>query len=84
MNIKYLHEFLVELRALDASVQKQLVKKLDELHRASPEGYPHEALKGERFKGLFKFRVNDYRLIYKLTGSEVLFVTLGHRSEVYE
>jgi addiction module RelE/StbE family toxin len=84
VTIKYLHEFLVEFLSLDRGVQKQVRKKLDEMHRASLEQFPHEALTGEQFKGLFKLRVGDWRLIYKIANGEVLFVTLGHRSEVYD
>lgn len=83
MTIQYLHEFLVELLDLDRGVQRQIRKKLDEMHRASLEHFPHQALTGEQFKGLYKLRVGDWRLIYKLAQEEVLFVTLGHRSEVY-
>lgn len=39
---------------------------------------------GAQFKGLFKLRVGDFRLVYKIVQGEVVFVTLGHRSEVYE
>ena len=84
MTTKYLHEFLVEFLALDRGVQRQLFKTLEEMHRAQIDRFPHEALKGAQFKGLFKLRVGDWRLIYKLTDVEALFVTLGHRSEVYE
>ncbi len=83
MTIKYFHEFLVEFLSLDKGVQRQLRKKLDEMHRASFDQFPHQALTGEQFKGLFKLRVGDWRLIYKIADEEGLFVTLGHRSEVY-
>ena len=83
MTIKYLHEFLIEMLGLDKGVQRQIRKKLDEMHRADIETFPHQALTGEQFKGLFKLRVGDWRLIYRVAGGEALFVTLGHRSEVY-
>jgi addiction module RelE/StbE family toxin len=42
-------------------------------------------LKGDQFKGLYKLRVGDWRLIYKIdTAAVVVFVTLGYRSEVYD
>jgi addiction module RelE/StbE family toxin len=84
VTIKYLHEFLAELEKLDAAVRRQIVRKLDEMHRTPFEGFTHQALKGAQFKGLFKLRVGDWRLIYRVAQGEVLFVTLGHRSEVYE
>lgn len=83
MRIKYLHELLVALLSLDRGVQRQLRKKLDELHRAPEGSLEHQALRGDRFKGLYKLRVADWRLIYKVVDRELLFVTLGHRSEVY-
>lgn len=84
MTIRYLHEFLVEFLALDRGVQRQLFKKLEEMHRTSFAQFQHEALKGDQFKGLFKLRVGDWRLIYRIVDGGVLFVTLGHRSEVYQ
>ena len=84
MTIKYLHEFLVEFLTLDRGVQRQLQKKLEEMHRAAIDQFPHEALKGDQFKGLFKLRVGDWRLIYRIVSAEIVFVTLGHRSDVYK
>ncbi|MBI3182126.1 MAG: type II toxin-antitoxin system RelE/ParE family toxin [Myxococcales bacterium] len=84
MTIKYLHEFLVEYLELDRGVQRLLRKKLEEMHRVALEAYPHQALTGAQFKGLFKLRVGDWRLVYKIADGEVLFVTLGHRSEIYQ
>ncbi|MFN0061067.1 MAG: type II toxin-antitoxin system RelE family toxin [Myxococcaceae bacterium] len=84
MTLKYLHEFLVEFLSLDRGVQKQLRKKLAEMNRVPLGAFPHQALSGAQFKGLFKLRVGDWRLIYKIESGDVLFVTLGHRSEVYE
>ena len=41
-------------------------------------------LRGAQFGGLYKFRVEDYRLIYRIENNQLIFITLGHRSEVYE
>lgn len=84
MTVKYLHEFLAKYEALDAEVRRQIFRKLDERHRTPNERYPHQALKGKRFEGLFKLRVGDWRLVYRIVQGEVVFVTLGHHSEVYE
>jgi addiction module RelE/StbE family toxin len=84
VKLTYLHEFLVEFLSLDRGVQRQLFKKLEEMHRAPELQFSHQALKGDQFKGLFKLRVGDWRLIYKMIDGEVVFVTLGHRSEVYD
>lgn len=83
MTIRYLREFLAEFESLDTGVQRQIRKKLHEMSQVQLDQFPHQALRGEQFKGLFKLRVGDWRLIYRIARGEVLFVTLGHRSEVY-
>ena len=54
------------------------------MQRAALERFAHQALEGKRFEGLFKLRVGDWRLVYRIVQGEVLLVTLGHRSEAYE
>ena len=47
------------------------------------EAVKREPLKGE-FKGLFKIRFGDYRVIYANAGEDILVLRIGHRSKVYE
>ena len=83
MKLSFAFDWLDQFEALDASVKKQILSKLKEINRA--ESFPHEALKGKQFKGLFKLRVGDYRLIYRLVdGTTMDFLYLGHRREIYE
>ena len=84
MQIQYFHEFIEELEGLDKRVQRQIKKKLKELYRTPFDQHTQIALKGSQFKGLYKFRVGDWRLIYKVVNKELHFITLGHRSEVYK
>ena len=83
MQIFYLHDFIEELERLDKDVQKQIKSKLKELYRTPFGQFAPLALKGAQFKGLYKLRVGDWRLIYKVQQGELIFVTLGHRSDVY-
>jgi addiction module RelE/StbE family toxin len=83
VTLTYLHEFLTAFLGLEKTVQRQIRKKLDEMARTPLEEFPHQALKGEQFKGLFKLRIGDWRLIYKISEGQIHFITLGHRSEVY-
>ena len=83
MQLLYFHEFIEALDRLNKEVQKQIKGKLTELYRAPFEQHAPLALKGAQFKGLYKLRVGDWRLIYKIERGELLFITLGHRSEVY-
>lgn len=41
-----------------------------------------EPLKG-KFKGMFKLKVGDYRVIYKKAKDSVLILRIGHRKHVY-
>ncbi len=41
-----------------------------------------EPLHGE-FEGLFKLRVGDYRVIYALSGQDVLVLRVRHRGKAY-
>lgn len=82
MKILYLHEFIEELERLDKKAQRQIKEKLKDLYRTPAEGHVPAPLKGTQFKGLYKLRVVDRRLIYKLEQGGVFFITLGRRSEV--
>ncbi len=83
MQILYFHEFIQELEGKDKKAQNQIKGKLRELHRLPPEQHVPLPLKGAQFKGLYKLRVGDWRLIYRIFERELHFVTLGHRSEIY-
>lgn len=83
MTLSYLREFLSEFLALDKPTQRQIRNKLDELARTDATSFLHQPLKGEQFKGLYKLRVGDYRLIYQLYDNGLRFITLGHRRDIY-
>ncbi len=71
-----------ELRRLDGSVQRQILRYLRVC--ASPRGFGG-ALTGDRIE-LWRYRVGDYRLICKIEDDQltVLVLAVGHRREVYE
>jgi addiction module RelE/StbE family toxin len=75
VQLLYFHEFIEELDRLDKEVQKQIKGKLKELYRTPFGQHAPLALKGAQFKGLYKLRVGDWRLIYKIEQSELLFIT---------
>ncbi|RLG24718.1 hypothetical protein DRN85_07240 [Methanosarcinales archaeon] len=37
-----------------------------------------------QFKGLFKYRIGNYRAIYAKTKEGVLVLRIGHRSRIYK
>jgi mRNA interferase RelE/StbE len=72
-----------DLRRLDKSAQVEILKFIDNDLVAEPiiVGKP---LKGS-FKGYWSCRYGDYRIIYKVSKSEMLILVLkiAHRKDVY-
>ena len=75
-----------DLHRLDRSVQKRIRKFLDQrlAHLEDPRSVG-EALKGTRFRDLWKYRVGDYRLMAIIEDLTIVIVVvkIGHRKEVY-
>ncbi len=71
------------LDKLDKSTRERI---LDFLYtRVRPDPFLlRESLRGNK-KGLWKYRVGDYRIICEIKNSElvVLIIEIGHRREVY-
>ena len=69
-----------DLRRLDKPTARRVLEKLEHALSANPDaGTP---LVGE-FRGLFRYRVGDYRVIYTKTSEGVLVLRIGHRKDVY-
>ena len=70
-----------DLKKLDPKdaerILRDIRKELGENPRAG------EAL-AEEFKGLFKIRFGDYRVIYAVVDGDVLVLRIGHRSKIYQ
>lgn len=82
MTYKIVYKASVErdLRHLDKTVARRLVRKLEEELSKNPSR--GESLKGE-FEGLFKYRIGDYRVIYTKTTEGILILRIVHRKEAY-
>lgn len=79
--IEYKSSVSRDLRHLDKNIAKRILKDLEGTLTADPDaGIP---LTGQ-FKGLFKLRIGDYRVIYSKTGDGVLILRIGSRSRVYD
>jgi len=74
-----------EFKKLDNVNQKHIKEKLILLVE-DPETLKNniKALKGE-YKGLFRLRVNQYRVIFQIKESELIItiIRIGHRKEIY-
>ena len=69
-----------DLKKIDRPAASRLLYKLERTLSENPDA--GEPLSGE-FRGLFKYRVGDYRVIYTKTPEGVLVLKISHRREVY-
>jgi mRNA interferase RelE/StbE len=79
-NVEYKASVAGDLKRIDKPVARRIVGKLESVLRADPgAGVP---LSGE-FRGLYKLRVGDFRVIYAKTSTSFLVLRIAHRKEVY-
>ncbi len=78
--IAYKSSVAGDLRRIDKPTVRRILDQLEAVLSANPNtGIP---LSGE-FRGLFKYRIGDYRVIDAKTGGGVLVLRIGHRKAVY-
>lgn len=75
-----------EVRADIANINEKLktrIKKAIETRLAvAPQQYGEPLRK--TLKGYWKMRVGDYRIVFKISGNEILILAILHRKTVYE
>ena len=69
-----------DLKQLDKKVAERVLKQLKETLSRNPN--VGQLLAGE-FRGLYRMRVGDYRVVYAKTGDTVLVLRIRHQSKVY-
>ncbi len=81
--VSYLDSVEDDLRKLDKPIQKRIINKIEQVLAKDPKGLG-KALSGV-FSGLWRYRVGDYRIIYKIAEQEILIIIarIGHRKNVY-
>ena len=82
--VVYLDSVGKDLKKLDKSTTRKILARIETYLAADPKrlGKP---LKGE-FQGYWRYRWNDYRVIYKISEREILILILriSHRKDVYD
>ena len=69
-----------DLRRLDKPAARRILEKIEHDLAANPDrGAP---LTGE-FRGLFRYRVGDYRIVYSKIPDGILVLRIGHRRDIY-
>lgn len=69
-----------DLRRIDKGNVRKILDKIDS--ELVKEPTPGKTLSG-KFKGLFRLRIGNYRVIYTISKDTVLILRIAHRKEVY-
>ena len=82
--VEYANSALKDLKKLPGDTNKDIVDSVDK-NLAFKLGIDKE-LSGKKYKGLFWFRVNDYRVIYEMNHNNevIILLIIAHRKEVYK
>ncbi len=70
-----------DLPLIDQRTKKRIRKAIEELLQTAPHEYGVPLRKS--LKGYWKLRVGDYRVVFKVTESEVWILGIRHRKSVY-
>ena len=75
---KLAEKFIIKLPKPD---KERVLRAIHEL----PAGNDIKRLKGRKSKGLYRLRVGDYRIIYKVNNNELIICAIdaGNRGQIY-
>ena len=81
--VSYLDSVENDFKKLDRPTQKRIINKIEN-HLAKDPQHLGKVLTGQ-FKGFWRYRVGDFRIIYKIAESEILIIVsrIGHRKNIY-
>ncbi|HWA07779.1 MAG TPA: type II toxin-antitoxin system RelE/ParE family toxin [Ignavibacteria bacterium] len=79
-NIHYKTSVEKDIKSISKEELSKILDKIESELSVNPFAYPK--LKGE-FKSLRKFRIGKYRIIYTISGKEVIIAKIGHRKDIY-
>ncbi|MBM4463929.1 MAG: type II toxin-antitoxin system RelE/ParE family toxin [Chloroflexi bacterium] len=82
--VEFLAEAEADLTRLDATVRERIFRRVKWLSE-NFESITPKPLSGE-FKGYYKLRVGDYRVIYSVSAQSklILIRLVGHRRDIYK
>jgi len=70
-----------DLPLIDRKTKERIRKAIEERLQNAPHDYGEPLRK--TLKGYWKLRVGDYRVVFKVIGSEVWVLGIRHRKSVY-
>lgn len=81
VRIEWTEAALNDFEKLDRQVARRILRKLEWFSKNFMRVIP-EPLSGA-FRGVYKLRVDDWRVIYTVEGDTVVIQAIGHRREIY-
>jgi mRNA interferase RelE/StbE len=81
VRIDYKRSVFNDLRKIDRPFAERILLEIESILAKNPE--IGEALMGQ-FKGLYKFRVGNGRVLYAILSDSILILRIGPRSVVYQ
>jgi mRNA interferase RelE/StbE len=82
VKIEWTEGAIEDLEELDRVVARRVLKKITWFSKNFEQLVP-EPLSAE-FKGTYKLRVGDWRVVYTVEGRTVIIQFVGHRREIYK
>lgn len=83
MKITFTPSAFRQLGKLDKDTQKKIIAKL-EFYSSQPHPLKFaESLRGQLF-GFWRFRVEDYRILFDVEKDKIIILKIGHRRDVYK
>ena len=84
MRIEYTETARKQLKKLDKTIQKRILDYMDEVALLENPRSRGKALV-ENMRGLWRYRVGDYRVICEIQDSKIIIAVLkiGHRKNIY-
>ena len=82
MRVVYTPEGLADLEKLPTTIKLRVAAIVERLERW-PEVSGAKPLRGE-WKGYYRIRTGDWRVLFRVVAPNVLVVRIMHRSTVYE
>jgi mRNA interferase RelE/StbE len=80
MDVAVTQKALKQLKKLPKFVQLLVTERLKKLRLDIFFGI--ERLTG--YNDVYRLRVGDYRIVYKIVGKKAFVILIGHRKEIYE
>lgn len=82
VKIHWTEDAIKDLERLDKPVEQRVLRKISWLSNNFERITP-EPLSGE-FKGTFKLRIGDWRVVYTVEGQTLVIQFIAHRREIYK